>query len=275
MALSDLQRLVVYDTATQLWQQDMLMNAYFHGSSVGANLRSMLLGRQPVQPLTNPFDEAITGKLRADSRTIRQNARNVREGGAMMGIAAEAVGRVKGLLEEMEALAKSVQEKIAEGGSASLDDKEDYKALRLRIEGIVGSTKFNRIALLDGNQWGTDQIGADGKVFIQGFQDGGFDLNFRNLDRFSPLGEDALDDGGRLEDQLDLLSGFIADMATIGDIYTRRQEGLEFQASALESQADLLDQAVQARRQTPPKSLEEILLDLLFRNSGRIVDQTG
>ncbi|TVR01255.1 MAG: hypothetical protein EA399_02335 [Desulfovibrionales bacterium] len=269
MALGDLQRLVVYDTATQLWQQDLLMNAYFHGSSVGANLRSMILGRQPVQPLTNPFDEAITGQLRADSRTIRQNARNVREGAVMMGIAAQGVGTIKSFLKEMQALAKSV----AEGEADSADVKDEYNALRSRIEGLVTSTTFNRIALLDRDQWGTNQIDTDGRVFIQGFQNGGFDLTFRDLNQFGVLDGGDLDTD--LQGQLEALSGFISDMATIGDIYTRRQEGLEFQAVALESQADLLDQAVEARRQVPTKSLEEILLDLLFRNSGRIVDATG
>ena len=37
----------------------------------------------------------------------------------------------------------------------------------------------------------------------------------------------------------------------------------------------LLDQAVEARRHVPTKSLEQILLDLLFRNSGRVVDAMG
>ena len=283
MALSDLQRLVVYDTANQLWQQDMLMNAYFHGSSVGANLRSMILGRQPVQPLTNPFDEAITGKLRADSRTIRQNARNVKEGGAMMGIAKEAVSTIKGLLEEMEALAKSVQTKIDEGGTISQEDKDDYDALRERITSTIGATRYNNIALLDKSQWDTEQISADGEVHIQGFPDGGFDLTFRALDAansdfaWGNLTGENLDDsaGGDLENQLQTLSGYIGDMTLIEDIYTRRQDGLEYQAASLESQADLLDQAVEARRHVPTKSLEQILLDLLFRNSGRIVDETG
>ncbi|PTN33184.1 hypothetical protein [Desulfonatronum sp. SC1] len=279
MALSDLQRLVVFDTANQLWQQDMLMNAYFHGSSVGANLRSMILGRQPVQPLTNPFDEAITGKLRADSRTIRQNARNVKEAGAMMGVAKEAVSTIKGLLEEMEALAKSVQQKIDEGGSISPEDKDDYDALRKRITSTVESTRFNNIALLDASQWDTQQITSDGKVHIQGFPDGGFDLTFRALDEdnsdfaWSTLTGDNLETD--LNAQLQTLSSYIGDMTLIEDIYTRRQDGLEYQAASLESQANLLDQAVEARRHVPTKSLEQILLDLLFRNSGRIVDETG
>lgn len=284
MALSDLQRLVIFDTANQLWQQDMLMNAYFHGSSVGANLRSMILGRQPVQPLTNPFDEAITGKLRADSRTIRQNARNVREAGTMMGVAKEAVSTIKGLLEEMEALAKSVQTKIADGGTISDEDKDDYDALRKRITSTVESTRYNSIALLDKSQWpGIEQISADGKVHIQGFPDGGFDLTFRALDEansdfaWSNLTGANLDDlaGGNLADQLVTLSDYIGDMTLIEDLSSNRQDGLEYQAASLESQADLLDQAVEARRQVPTRSLEQILLDLLFRNSGRIVDETG
>ncbi|WP_031386927.1 hypothetical protein [Desulfonatronum thiodismutans] len=284
MALSDLQRLVVFDTANQLWQQDMLMNAYFHGSSVGANLRSMILGRQPVQPLTNPFDEAITGKLRADSRTIRQNARNVKEAGAMMGIAKEAVSTLKGLLKEMEALAKKVKEERDNHAGpdpfeASSADKKDYEALRNRITSTVESTRFNNIALLDASQWDSQQITSDGKVHIQGFPDGGFDLNFRALNKGDSDFDWDMLTGVALEAdpdaQLQALSGYIGDMTLIEDIYTRREDGLEYQASALVSQADLLDQAVEARRHVPTKSLEQILLDLLFRNSGRIVDETG
>ena len=86
MALSDLQKLFVVSTATRMWQQDLLMNAYFQGSAVGANLREMILGQQPVKPLTNPFDEAITGRLRSDSAAIRRAGQNVQEASSMVGI---------------------------------------------------------------------------------------------------------------------------------------------------------------------------------------------
>lgn len=276
MAISDLYKALVYDTSMRMLQQDMLMNAYFHGSTVGANLRSMILGQQPVQPLTNPFDEAITGKLRSDSATIRQNARNVKEAASMMGIAADAVATIKSTLEEMEALAK----KIDEGDlDYSANAQEEYDALRNKITSIVENTKYNGIALLDSSQWGTDQIDANGNVHIQSFLDGGFDVTFRALDSVpwdSLEGADLEDDPpGELQDQLDLLSDFIGDMTTIEDIYSRRRDGLSYQAAGLESQADLLDQAVEARRQTPTLSLEEILLQLLYRYSGTIVDQTG
>ncbi len=289
MAISDLYKALVYDTSMRMLQQDMLMNAYFHGSTVGANLRSMILGQQPVQPLTNPFDEAITGKLRSDSATIRQNARNVKEAASMMGIAADAVATIKSTLEEMEALAKKVKEErdnfLDDGGlpanfEASDADKEDYVAMRNRITSAIESTKYNNIALLDSSQWGTDQIDASGKVHIQSFLDGGFDVTFRGLEEqtgsqftWSDLTGDDLETDP--DGQISILSGYIGDMATIEDIYSRRRDGLSYQAAGLESQADLLDQAVEARRQTPTLSLEEILLQLLYRYSGTIVDQTG
>ncbi len=276
MAINDLYKVLAYDTSMQMLQQDMLMNAYFHGSTVGANLRSMILGRQPVQPLTNPFDEAITGKMRSDSAVIRQNARNVKEAAAMMGVAANAVGTIKTTLEEMKDLAQ----KVSDGDLAySPTVQEEYDALRDKIKSIVDTTSYNGIALLDSGAWGTDQISSEGNVQIQGFLDGSFNVTFRGLDG---VNWDALD-GAKLEDatpgdlqgQLDLLSGHIGDITTIEDIYTRRQDGLDYQAAGLESQADLLDQAVEARRHTPTLSLEDILLRLLFRDSGTVMDSIG
>lgn len=275
MAITDLYRVLAYDTSMQMLQQDMLMNAYFHGSTVGANLRSMILGQQPVKPLTNPFDEAITGKMRSDSAVIRQNARNVKEAATMMGMAKEAVSTIKITLEEMEALAK----KVDAGDISAASAQAEYNGLRVKIKSIVENTKYNNIALLDSTKWDTGQIDASGNVHIQSFLDGGFDVTFRPLDSLS---WDSLDGteldvgaGGDLQGQLTLLSGFITDMTTVEDIYSRRRDGLDYQAAGLESQADLLDQAVEARRHAPALSLEEILLRLLFRDSGTVMDSIG
>lgn len=275
MALSDLQQLFVYYTASQMWQQDLLTNVYFQGSSVGANLRSMLLGQQPVQPLTNPFDEAMTGRLRADSAAMRQNAANVREASSMVGVAAEAVGTIKTTLEEMQALAQGIKDGTL---TYSADIAAEYETLDDRITSIIESTQYNGISLLDKTRWGTDQISASGNVHIQALPDGGFDVTFRDVGAVDWEGDligTDLGAAGTLQTQLDTLSGSIGDMTTLGDTYAKRASGLDYQATALESQADLLDQAVTARRQTPKTSLEEILLDLLLRDSGTLVDETG
>lgn len=276
MALSDLERFFIYNTSNQIWQQDLLLNAYFQGSTVGANLREMMIGNPPVQPLTNPYDEAITGKLRSDSSAIRQNARNVQEAAQMMGIAEEALGTIKTSLEEMEDLAL----KVADGDldyTSTL--AEEYDALRDKIKSTVENTRYNGIALLDSEQWGTSQIDAQGNVYIQAYLDGGFDVTFRPLDQVNwdaLQGSDLEDDpAGSLQTQLETLSTYINDTTVVEDIYSGRKSGLEFQSASLESQADILDQAVDARRQSPELSLEEILLNLLYRYSGTIIDQTG
>ncbi len=291
MTLSDLERSLMYTTHNYLWQQDLLLSAYFHGSKVGANLREMMLGRPPVMPLTSPFDEAITGRLRSDSRAIRQNARNVQEAAQMMGIASEAVQTIKTALEEMQALARSLKEQkdSHENGNweASQEDKADYQALKDKIESIIGYTAYNRIPLLDGSRWtDSDQIDSEGNVFIKGLpgSDGGFNVTFRALDDrpWNKLSADHLvenespdNEWENIEGQLEVISELLGDAGLIEDIYTRRKAGLEFQAASLESQADILDQAVEARRQTPTLSLEEILLNLLLRRSGSIVDENS
>jgi len=277
MALSDLQKLFVVSTATRMWQQDLLMNAYFQGSAVGANLREMILGQQPVKPLTNPFDEAITGRLRSDSAAIRRAGQNVQEASSMVGIATSAVSTIKSTLEEMQILAQQVKDGDL---TYSADVVTQYNALRDKITGIIESTQYNGISLLDDTQWGTDQIDANGNVFIQSFAqgtNGGFDVTFQKLDTtgLAALSGAALEDNpaGSLQSELDNLSTHIADMTTLEEIYSQREDGLTYQATALDSQADLLDQAVEARRQTPTLSLEEILIRLLMRDTGTLVDE--
>ena len=243
---------------------------------MGANLRVMVLGRQPVRPLTNPYDEAITGRLRADSGTIRQGARNVKEAAAMVGIAAEAVGTIRSTLEEMQGIAT----KIKEGDLIwNTTIRDEYNSLRDKITSIVESTLYNEIALLDSTQWGTSQIDSGGAVYVQAFLNGGFDVTFKALDSPTPPWSDlqgaSLNNATGLQNELLELSDLLGDVSTIEDIYTERASGLEYQAAALESQANLLDQAVEARRQTPTLSLEEILLRLLMRDTGTLFDANG
>jgi flagellin len=281
MALSDLQKLFVVSTATQMWQQDLLMNAYFQGSAVGANLRNMLLGRQPVKPLTSPFDEAITGRLRSDSAAIRQAGKNVQEASSMVGVAAGAVDAIKSVLKEMQSLAQQIKDGDL---TYSADVASQYNSLRDSIKPIIEGTYHNGIALLDKNQWGNDQISGDGKVYIQSLlgtraAGGGFDVVFHELDKAglaalagANLGNDP---AGSLQAELDKVSAYVGNMENLQDIYSKRASGLQYQAAALDSQADLLDRAVDARRQTPALSLEEILIRLLLRQTGTLVDETG
>lgn len=274
MALSDLQKLFVVNTATSMWQQDLLLNAYFQGSSVGANLRAMLLGQDPVAPLTSPFDQAITGRLRADSASIRQNARNVQEAATMVGVATSAVESIADTLQQMQDLAQQVKDGDLTYSSSVATE---YNALRDKITALVSSTQYNGITLLDSSKWGTSQISSSGNVYIQGMPSGGFNVTFRALNgvAWSSLKGTDLSSSSTLQTQLDTLSTYLGDMNTIADLYSSRADGLSSQATALESQADLLDQVVVSQTQSPTSSLEAILLRLLVRNTGALLDEQG
>lgn len=276
MALTDLQKMLVYGTATSMWQQDLLFNAYFQGSSVGANLRNMLLGQTPILPLTNPSDQAITGRLRSDSAALRQNAANVSEAASMAGLAASTLDTIVSTLEEMEDLA--LQIKTGELDYSSTVETE-YNELRDKISGLIEGTLYNGMAMLDSSQWGTSQIDSDGNVYIQSMLNGGFNLTFHALDdvSWSDLDGSNLENlvAGDLQGQLDTLSGYISDMETIADIYSGREDNLTGQATAMQSQADLLDQVVASQTQSPASSLESLLLRLLSQTSGSLLDEQG
>ena len=272
MALSNLAQILSLSPNVQM---DMLMSAYFRDSQVGANLRRMMIGEQPIQPLTSPFDQAITGRLRSDSAAIRQHSRNVQEAAQIMGIASEAVDSIRDTLKQMQDLAQKIDEGDLEYRQEVADD---YNEMREKIESIISHTQYNTMHLLDSEKWGgSSLIDEDGKVQIKSLlgRDGLTTLKFYPLDDRDWKGLEGtdLETEADREGQLDLLSELIGDVTTIEDIYSGRKSSLEFQASRLESQADIMDEAVEARKQTPEMSLEEILVNLLLRYSGRIFDQ--
>lgn len=276
MALSEFQRYMIYDTSLQLLQQDMLTNSLFAGSRVGASLRDLVLQRQPVQPLTNPYDEAITGTLRADAAAVRQNARNVGEAAALTGVATTAVTQISDALTEMQ----SIITKLNDGDlTYSTQIRDQYNALRDKVTSIVTNTDYNGIFMLDSSKWGTEQIDSSGKVYIQAFTNGGFDLGFHSMDNmaWSDLDGSALSTANGRSAQATKLTDLQGTTSAIQDMYSGRQSGLESQQTQLETQADFLDQAVKARRQStaPTTSLEQSLLNLFLGDSGTILDESS
>lgn len=279
MALSEWERLFIYDTSSQILDYDLLTNYYLLGSSVGASLRDMVLQQQPVQSITQPYDEAITGTLRADAAAVGQNARNVGEAASMMGVGATAVSQISDALAEMEDIIDKINDGELDGSDSTV--QADYNALRDKIVGLVESSDYNGIYMLDSDQWGTEQIDSNGQVYIQAYKDGGFNLTFYAMD------DSVIDwtqlDGADLEDstdraaQLALVESYTSQSDTILDLYEGRQSSLEFQQTELENQADLLDQAAQARRQSTSSdlSVEDLLLNLLLGDSGKILDESS
>lgn len=278
MALNDFEKNFIYDISSRMLSQDLLTNAYFMNSQVGSSLRDMVLARQPVQPLTNPFDEAITGTLRGDAAAVRRNADNVTEAATMMGVAQSGTSQILDALSAMG----DIIDKINSGELIASDSsvQADYDALRDQITGIYESTDYNGIYMLDSSRWGSDQINSSGQVYIQAFKDGGFNVTFHAVD--DPVSGSSWSDlqGSSLATDISgqelLVDDFISAITTIDDLYQNRESMLESQASSLENQATLLDQAVEARRQnTTSLSVENLLVDLILKDSGGLLDEQG
>lgn len=279
MALTDIEKSLLFNYSQQLLTQDMLTNQLFAGSKVGQDLRSMVLGG-PVkaQTFTNPFEEAISGSLRADAGSTRQAGRNVGEGAAMMGIANSAMSTIVDTLEEMEDMIADIEAGTLDETSSIVQG--DFDDLRDKITGLISSTDYNGIYFLDSSQWGTEQISSEGSVHIQADEDSGFNINFN-----------AVDQGSGSVDWADLSgAGLQADLATqksnvdnlkqwassIQGIYESKEDALLSQQIHLEGQAQLLDSAAQMRKPSDPDySLEKLLADLIIRETGTLFDTNG
>lgn len=280
MALSDIEKSFIYSYSSQLLQQDMLTNQLFGASKVGQDLRSLILGDSSNRAtvLTNPFEEAISGTLRADAGATRQASRNVGEAAAMVGVARNDMATIVDALADME----DIIDKIDSGelSQTSAVVQADYEALRDKITGIVSNSDYNGIALLDGSAWDTSQIDANGNVHIQSSKDGGFNVTFHNVDgtNWAALIGSQLDDsgGGDRAAQLALVRSYKSDMEAILSMYESKEDSLQSQELHLQSQAQLLDQAAQMRKPSDPDySLEQLLADLVAKNTGNLIDSSG
>lgn len=281
MALSDIEKSFIYEYSARLLERDMLTNQLFAGSAVGRNLRSLVLG-EPIRAktFTNPFEEAISGTLRADAGATRQAARNVGEAASMMGVARTGMTTITGALRDMQEIIDKINAGELNGSSSVV--QSDYNALRDKIIGTISGTDFNGISMLDSTKWGTSQIDSDGKVFIQSDKSGGFNISFYAVDTpssgvaWADLSGAALGDDGTRATQLGFVQTLASEMESVQSMYQSKEDSLHSQQLALQSQAQILDNAAQLRKPSDPGyTLEKLLAELILKESGTIFDGQG
>lgn len=279
MALTDIEKNFIYNYSQQLLQQDMLTNQLFGSSQVGQDLRSLVLGGpMRAATFTNPFEEAISGTLRADANATKQASRNVGEAASMMGIAHNSMSTIVDTLESMEDIISDIEAGNLDATSSIV--QSDYDALRDKITGLISSTDYNGIYFLDSTQWGTDQINASGQVYVQSNTNGGFNLAFHSVDGGSASTDWSDLSGAALDGSLATQKSFVDNLkqwaSSIEDMYNVKEDSLFNQQTQLEGQAQLLDNAAQLRKPSDPNySLEKLLADLLIQETGTIYDTNG
>jgi flagellin len=203
----------------------------------------------------------------------------------MMRMAADAAGSIAGLLKEAKTLAGDFLDATAGllPGNPLYDAlyveyQPLYEAISKNIDNIIKNTKYNGISLLDGSAWGGDErlsvMGNAASVHIQAGESG-FPLTFNNM---STDFSDVVNKIGLYANPAVLtgLSSLQGSAQTLADLYAGRAGSLQSQATSLQSQANILEEAAAQRAKTPaPVSTENILLNLILRESGGIFSGKG
>ena len=104
---------------------------------------------------------AIAENLKAGASTATVAMRNANDGISVITIADQAVGQIANVLNRMAELAEQSSNGVVDNTQRSALQNE-FTALSSEIERIAVTTKFNGLALLDGQKDITFQVGFDG-----------------------------------------------------------------------------------------------------------------
>lgn len=284
---------LILSLTMQLLQQDTLTKTLLSGG--GADLRSLLLKNAGARRLTDPTAAALTGRIRSDAGMLRQASRNVSEAASVSLMAASGVTSMRESLDRMKAIAEGV----ADGSISTTAGRAEYNDLVKVIDGAIASASYNGMKLFDSDGWAADERitltgtagapGTTGKVHIQAGT-GGFDMSLHDMsfiaDRnFSSLsgvngltmvGATDLADASAASTAATRLSSLTSYVSGIESMLSSRATGFASQASSLASQASILDAAAATRARTnESRTLEQLILDYLVTDAGKLVDSSS
>ena len=274
-------QLSVQDIFTSSWFSSALMNKVWTET-----MRSSVNGliRNTASP--DLLGVALGGRLRGDAAMLRQASSNVSEAQSMMRMAADAAGNIASQLKEAQLVAgeflkatKDMTPGDSDYNALYAKYQALYEAISGNIDSIIKSTTYNGIALLDGNAWGNDErlsvVGNTASVYIQAGESG-FPLSFSNMAaEFSNIAN-AYGLHGSSSNILHELSSLQSSAQSLADLYAGRAGSLQSQSVSLQSQAKILAEAAAQRAKTPaPVSTENLLLNLILRDSGGIFSGRG
>ncbi|MCL2122995.1 MAG: hypothetical protein FWH34_02785 [Desulfovibrionaceae bacterium] len=291
--------------ALQLSVQDMFSSSWFSNALMNKVWTEMM--RSSVHGLLRNtggpelLGAALGGRLLGDAAMLRQASSNVSEAQSMMRMAADAVENIADLLKEAQTLADdfiTATQDLDLGTTADMGLYMElyskfqplYEAVSNNIDSIIQNTAYNGIALLDGSAWGADPrlsvMGNAASVHIQAGESG-FPLTFNNMKtEFSgiaaqyaltaPISSQPLWPGPPRPEVLTDLSSLQSSAQSLADLYAGRAGSLQSQATSLQSQAKILEEAAAQRAKTPaPVSTENLLLNLILRDTGGLFSGKG
>lgn len=286
----------LFNMALQLSVQDIFTGSWFTNAIMHKVWAELVRARVDglIQSTRGSLDltgQALGGRLRGDAAMLRGAASNVQEARAMMDTAASAAasiaeqtGEAGKLMQEFLDAAAGMDPAGTDYGALLGQYAPRYEAISKSIGSLVGNTRYNGIALLDGAAWAADErvsgipaggVPTAGSVHIQAGTDG-FPLTFTNMrPQFADLSSvHALN--GANADSVSALSALQGTAQSLADMYAGRAGGLKGQAVSLQSQAAVLEEAALRRAEGPSfGDPGNLLLNLILRDTGSLFNGKG
>lgn len=263
--------------------QEFLAQALYNGGSLNSVVADVLL--QPKRTGKEIAADALTGKIRSDAAVLRQGAKNASEAAGMAEIIKNATFSLGETLSEMQTLAQTVQNDPSAGAALA----SAFRSLAEKLAGTVTGAQYNGISLLDADGWVNDGrlavSGGTATVSIQmGNTASGFTL--RDLSGLKDLTDVDLETiaSADLDALVTALSAQIGTVTVMSSGYQALAGSYTSEAGYMEQQADTLALAAErARPEGKPfpdgaageRSLQSILVDLLLRDQGKLVDTSS
>lgn len=220
--------------------------------------------------------KALTGRLRGDAGALSQSSRNAMEGKDIADMLQASSANVNEALKTMGGVAA----RIAQNGTATDADRQEYNAALDSVKSIVGNTTYNGIKLMDGKSWAADErLTVSGGSARLGIRMGAMSRNLV-LHDFSDMAaldraEDAFADPGDAADVKNTVDGLAQKASQYGQGYKGVAAGFESSAKALEKQSEIMDRAAKRSIYGSREDALSQLLSQLLGEQGNIVNRSG
>ena len=260
--------------------QEFLARALARGGSLNDVATEALLKPRPLTG-REMSAVALTGKIRSDSAMLHQASHNASEASAMASMIRDSTFLVSDTLNTMLTIAQAVN-----NGEMNADEAaKSYNSLASSLKATITGTAYNGIVLLDKDGWGSDAretsdaSGTSGTLHIQmGNASSAFMLrDLSNLKAFAA--ENDLSPAS-IEETIDKLSSAIGTANTMSSGYEALASSYEYEARHFTLQGDNLALVASRGLSTTPgneksfseESVRNLLLDMLLRDQGKLVD---
>ncbi|SBW05123.1 putative Flagellin domain protein [uncultured delta proteobacterium] len=260
--------------------QEFLTQALLSGDSLNSVVANALLQPKAATTGKEKAAAALTGRIRSDSAVLRQGAKNAGEAASMAEMIKNATMSVAETLSGMQTIVQAVRNGQMTAEAAT----PEYQSLVSKLTATIEGAQYNGISLLDKSAWGADerltvtsdktatvsiQVGDTASTFtlrdisnMKNFKTANLAADNATLDRY--LSNIALN--------LDTANTMASGYESLAGSYTAEAKYLERQADTLSLAAQKTMAGASPEAGTTEQSLKSLLIDLLLRDQGRVVD---